>query len=347
MSEKNKIQKANALSILSANCLNLQSSLAECQICQTVCPHNALSFHNEKWEAVNCTLCGVCVMVCPTQVFQIDLPRLIHLPAQELILTCTQNPTVPVEALRINCLQQLTPLSIMHLLYRHPSITIYLPMERCEQCAHQWYAKGFLQQLSNYQIPADKLQMITEYQPSTAEPGRRELFRDLLHQTENSTKKVITHAVEKITAEFSSQEITQKEPTVFPSRLPLYALYLKKQISAASNQTLPFRQMQCTSCTFCSACMHICPTKAIEITQEGEEKHLQFHPELCINCNLCQKICMQHGLEWDDFMTAEQFMHSPITLAHSKEQICSRCEHEFYQWPAANNDKEPVCAFCR
>ena len=348
MSEKKTNIKANTLSILSANCLNLQSPLAECQICQMVCPQNALSFHDKKWEAVNCSLCGVCAMVCPTQVFQIDMPQLLSLSPQNLTLTCAQNPAVPPNAIRINCIQQFNPLTVVHLLYRHPSVTIYLPMSQCQQCSYQWYVQGFLQQLNSYQLPTDKLQIITtEYQSPVVENGRRGLFRDLLHRTEDSTKKALVQTIEKITAEFSSQEVEQKDPAVFPNRLPLYALYLKKQLPIVDEHELPFRQLQCTSCTFCGACMHICPTQAIEIVQKQDEKHLRFHPELCINCNLCQKICMQHGLEWDDFMTAEQFTQSPATLAHSKESICIQCEHEFYQWPPANDDNESICSFCR
>ena len=348
MNEKTTHKKATALSILSANCLNLKSPLADCQICQTVCPQNALSFHDEKWEAVNCTLCGICAMVCPTQVFQIDLPYLLALPSQDLILTCTQNSAVPKNALHINCMQQLTPLSVIHLLYRHTSVSIYLPAEQCEQCTHHWYAQGFIQQLNSYQIPSDKLKIITTaHQPPAAENGRRELFRDLLHRTEDSTKKAITHTVEKITAEFSSKELEQKEPAVFPNRLPLYALYLKQQLPIPDAQELPFRHLQCTACTFCGACMHICPTQALEMKNEQEEKQLLFHPELCINCNLCNTICMQRGLTWEDFMTTKQFIQSPIILAHSQEQICSQCEHEFYQWPSTPDSTEPVCSFCR
>ena len=93
--------------------------------------------------------------------------------------------------------------------------------------------------------------------------------------------------------------------------------------------------------------MHICPTQALEMKNEQEEKQLLFHPELCINCNLCNTICMQRGLTWEDFMTTKQFIQSPIILAHSQEQICSQCEHEFYQWPSTPDSTEPVCSFCR
>ena len=348
MQEKKQFQKASALSILSANCINHHSPLADCNICTTVCPQKALSFQDGVFTAVNCNLCGICAMVCPTQVFQIDLPYLLNPSEQTLILCCSQNASAPAEALRINCIQQLNPLAIIHLLYRYSSVTIYLPVEHCKQCAHQWYAQGLIQQLDTYQIPSEKLQIVTEtVQISENENQRRELFRDILHRTEDGTKKIMTNAIEKISAEFSSKEIAQKEPAIFPARLPLYALYVKKELPVPEEQELPFRQLKCDTCTFCGACMHICPTQAIEITNIDEEKHLLFHPELCINCNLCHKICLQHGLIWGDFFTAEQFLHSPILLAHSPEYLCTLCEHEFYQWPSKSLDEDAICSFCR
>lgn len=77
--------------------------------------------------------------------------------------------------------------------------------------------------------------------------------------------------------------------------------------------------------------------------QDGQ-KQLLYHPELCINCNLCQQVCMQHGLQWDDFMSQQQFLHTPQILAHSAEKVCTRCEHTYYQWPA---DDSQLCSFCK
>lgn len=348
-------KKADTLSILSANCLNLRSPLSDCHICETVCPQHTLLFHDETWHTVNCTLCGACTLVCPTQVFQIDLPQLLQIAPQHLILTCTQHPSAPADALRINCIQQFHPLTILYLLYHHSSITLYLPLEQCKQCIQQWYPQSFLQQLERYQIPAEKLQLITtitQVESTTQENERRELFRDLFHRTETATKKIITQATEKISAEFVSQEIIQKEPAIFPNRLPLYALYVKKQLPILPTQELPFRQLSCNSCTFCGACTYICPTQAIVITdiqqeQDIQEKQIEFHPELCINCGLCEKICIQHGLEWEDFILTEQFLDTPIPLAHSALHVCSQCGHEFYQWPPDNEKEESICSFCQ
>lgn len=342
-------QKANQLSIYSANCLNNISPFAQCSSCRDICPQQALHWQDGHWQAANCNLCGLCTLVCPTQVFQIDQPQLLQYEKnQPLQLCCSQNMTAPEQALRINCLQQLTPLTILHLLYQHGKLTLYVSSEDCQQCAHRWYPQGLIQQLEQYAVPADKLQIIIQTdKPEPAVPEenqRREFLRDLLHRTENQSKKAMVRTAESIAATFSSQEMQTAAPAVFPARLPLYALYVKKQLPAQPEQTLPFRQLQCNACNFCGACTHLCPTQALELQEQGSEKQLLYHPELCINCNLCQQVCMQHGFQWGDYMPRQQFLHTPHILAHSAEKICIRCEHSYYQWPA---DDSQLCSFCK
>ena len=173
---------------------------------------------------------------------------------------------------------------------------------------------------------------------------RRELFRDLFRRTERHSRKAAMQTVDKLTAVFSSAEVPVEQTEIFPTRLPLYAMYVKKQLPVQSEAELPFRQLVCSACTFCSACTHVCPTQALTLLTSENEKSLQFQPELCINCGLCQSVCMQRGLEWDDFLTQGQFLETPKTIARSAEKICSACEHEFYQWP---DSEDSICSFCR
>ena len=345
--------KADHLTILSANCINRISPLANCAICQQLCPAQALAFTEQHWQAVDCTLCGLCVSACPTGTFQIDYPALLSLPkAEPLQLCCARNALAPQEALRLNCLQQLSPLTILELLYRHGHITLYLTPALCQQCAHQWYAVGLQQQLAQYQIPSERLQIILQ-EPQLAQDkknnSRRALFQELFQRTETQSKKALTHNFQTLAANpiFAGEE-TQEEAAAFPSRLPLYAFYAKKELPVHSGDTLPFRALSCQACNFCGACANLCPTQALTITttdsdSEIPQKELLFHPELCIGCNLCQQICMQHKLQWEDFMTQQQFVQTPHILAQSSEKICSQCGHAFYQWPPSD---EKICPYC-
>ena len=343
-----KFQKSRQLSIYSGNCMRNISPLAECRICEQLCPEQALSFQDNRWQAVDCSLCGLCAAICPTQVFQIDQNQITQYQKhQPLALCCSQNTTAPADAVRVNCLQQFSPLALIYLLYHHSQVTIYLTPEECDNCRHKWYAQGLLLQLKQYCIPEEKLQIIIqtpESKPSENSNQRRELFRNLFQRTEEHSKKAVIHTVEKLTASFSSAEVAIDQTEIFPVRLPLYALYVKKLLPVFEASELPFRQLESTSCNFCSACTHVCPTQALTLVESEKKKQLQFQPELCINCNLCHSVCMQNGLQWNDFMTQQQFLQTPQILAHCTEKICSECEHEFYQWPEQENS---LCRFCQ
>ena len=97
MSQAN-FQKAEQLSIYSGNCLRSRSPLSTCASCETLCPEQALLFQDDKWQAQNCSLCGLCAMVCPGQVFQIDQHRVIqYQKGQPLLLCCSQNTQAPAD----------------------------------------------------------------------------------------------------------------------------------------------------------------------------------------------------------------------------------------------------------
>ena len=345
-------QKANQLTIYPASCLNRRSPLAQCSVCQQLCPQHGLSWQDDGWQVTDCSLCGLCAMACPTQALQIDLPQLLQQPKTPLQLCCYQNSSAPEAALRLNCLQQLSPLTLCYLLYQHRQLTLYLTPEHCQHCQQQWYPQGLLQQLAPYHIPAEQLNIVLQEpaaQPDSSgspepENQRRQLLRNLWHRTEEQSKKAAIQAAEAFTATAASQPAQTAEAEIFPQRLPLYALYVKKQLPFHPDQSLPFRQLSCQACNFCGACSHLCPTQALTLAEQDGEKQLQYQPELCIHCNLCQAICMQQGLQWEDFMSQQQFLQTPQLLAHSAEKICISCQHSFYQWPPT---EEQRCAFCQ
>lgn len=337
---------AEQLSIFSANCLNRISPLMHCSICEDVCPLHTLSFRDEKWQTSSCTLCGICAAVCPTQVYQIDLiPLLNTKKGESLKLCCTKNTSAPEDSIRINCFQQFTPLNILQLLYYHPKISIYLEPEVCDGCSQKWYFKGLTQQLKTYHIPTDMFEVITLSPKSDSkESDRRDFFHDLFHRTEQKSKEKALEIADNFTSVFVSEEQSEEEAAIFPQRLPLYASLLKKKLSVQEGETYPFQSLTCSACNFCGACSHLCPTEAVVLKKEDGKASLLFHPELCINCDLCTQVCMQHGLVWDSFLSQEDFMKTPVSLAQSPKKICSRCEQPYFLWPESDDD---LCIFCK
>lgn len=339
-------QKAAVLSVFPANCMNRISPLSHCDTCLQICPQQAIAFSDDTITADSCTLCGLCAMVCPTQVFRIDHPSLTAQPKGTPIkLCCHQHPDAPADACHLNCLQQLTPLFLIQLIYQYSNVTLYLHEETCRACSVQWTPESLTQQLDSYELPAERFSIQFSSAAAQTDTGsRRNLFRNLFQSTDTHSRKLAAQAVSSIASAVSFISKNQPQAEVFPVRLPLYALYVKKGLTPPEKHPLPFRALQCTACNFCGACTRLCPTDALSFDSQNGEQRLLFHSELCINCNLCTQLCMQKGLQWDDFMTGSAFMQTPLTLAHSPEQTCTQCQHTFYRWPP---DEDSVCIFCK
>ncbi len=334
-------QKANSdrrLFIRSANCLRRLSPRTHCDLCEKLCPAQALRWQDEHWTAASCTLCGQCAAVCPTQVFQIDLPRLLARAPAPLSICCRENRQAPPEALRLNCLRQFSPEALLFLLYRHGRLTLYLTPAQCWQCPEGWYAQGLAQQLARFGIPEDRLIVRLQAPPADADAVRAEETR--------AAAPAAAAAVDVHGASF------------FPARLPLRALYLSGARTASKEQALPWRMLGCSACSFCGACSRLCPTGALSFRDTGggraaecgdgakpaPVRQLLFQPELCLGCDLCREVCLPRGLAWQDFLTPAQFLQSPAVLAESAEAICSVCGHPFYRYPP---DADGRCRFCR
>jgi ferredoxin len=48
-------------------------------------------------------------------------------------------------------------------------------------------------------------------------------------------------------------------------------------------------------CTHCTACISVCPTKALDVNRSGME--VSFHRDKCIACELCIPVCPYQAVE--------------------------------------------------
>ena len=83
-------------------------------------------------------------------------------------------------------------------------------------------------------------------------------------------------------------------------------------------------------CCGCTACQHICPTKAIEMKPDEEGfLYPEINQELCNDCGLCRKVCaFQNGYDIsDNFATPKVYAvknkHEDVRMASSSGGIFS------------------------
>lgn len=88
-----------------------------------------------------------------------------------------------------------------------------------------------------------------------------------------------------------------------------------------------------SKCVGCGACARICPSKAIELVQEGKHFVLRYFVGRCIFCAMCADTCPQRAIEvGHEFELAtprledlyEEIVHEPATCTSCGEPFLPR-----------------------
>ena len=55
--------------------LEITTRCVKCDNCRLICPEGAVNIHDQEFliESWSCTLCGLCIEVCPTEAIQLSI----------------------------------------------------------------------------------------------------------------------------------------------------------------------------------------------------------------------------------------------------------------------------------
>ncbi len=342
------------LKINSSKCLRNLSPLSSCQKCAEICPAGGLSFSDGQWRYDECHNCGLCAYVCPQKVFSLDRDKLAKLKGQKVLVKCVQNAEKIEGAVEVYCLQQFTLEEFVSFVKENEKVTLYLPADKCQSCAENFYLEGLLLRLARLKIDLpnlvilDSAPKLAEWQNAKKEPAeplsRREFFSTLSGKGQNELKSLAVKAaeaaekaVDETLAKLNEEEKTF-EALHLSSERQKFSQYLTEAV-----EYLPYHRLKSEKCNFCTACVRLCPTAALQIAEEGEKKSLVFEPKLCNECDLCREVCLEKGLYWDELTWEEFQSENPLPLAEAQGQKCRKCQREFWQYPS---DGE-LCRFCK
>ncbi|MFA9422872.1 MAG: 4Fe-4S binding protein [Sedimentibacter sp.] len=340
-----KLTEENLPEINKDKCINCFDKKLECNLCQEVCPENAIQFKNKNvvFNEKLCTKCGVCKAKCPTQAIKlkgIGEDNIFNQVGEKknLVFSCS------IEGgegnLNISCLNALHPEFISALFILYQNKKFYFNLSKCAKCK-VGYTDSFFRDALNKAVDFTKaLGIETDYEIYTEEKelfnllnegiSRRDLFRLVKIESGNVVLKTINTVIDV-------------EDTQLPIRKTLLESMDNIVLEAAKNSNDTFWEYWDVNseCDGCGKCVEACPGKAWNIQKTDTKIKLYHNPENCYKCGLCERACTKKAI------TKKSKEHVNSLEFKLKREInlytCKICNKKF----VSNSQDNEVCDICR
>ena len=335
------------------NCLNTKKPFVRaCELCVEICPHKAIS-ESRELKAKQCTECGACMAVCPSNGFVDQTMDKLHdylfegEDRKEIVLNCPQ--AIP-RGFEIPCLGMLNRDGWMVLMLLAEDSPITIMTGVCAECqdrlacatsvqafkqVHEdWPEHAAISIQVRPDVAAAKLQTKEESQyvaPQIKRTGWKQKSRDKIGEWLPSLAAEDTYTV------------------------PKYRQWLLEALKEKTEGKIPFRALTVAdSCTNCGVCAAICPQGALQ-KQEAmnpdqsaedpvkEEKivslRLILEPQKCVQCGRCVEICRSLALSLSLKSMSHQLLTGRVLIHEGSPKYCIRCGRRIM-------DHKDLCLAC-
>lgn len=354
--DKPETSREGKVNIYHHLCLNIRSGRNLCRACEEACPVKALQLEGTVINIDNCVSCGLCAVACPTGVLDELWPALGKVltvskdPRPKLWITCQQAPEIR-DALRINCLGELTPELVLFLLKRNiGSISVLYNPASCEQCdlrSGQGSWSKVLHQLSNIYPPESGRFEVHQEMPgpvknerTTVDFSRRTLLRSFSSEAQQL-------AVQFLLGEKNNPDQPRLAQGL-STRRKLF-IYVLSQLRPEQVETLEpgyLRHPEINQeCTWCGSCSTLCPSGALRMEAlEDGSKNLTINPIECNLCALCASICPISAITVD-WEAGNDGPAQRQILLKGRKVTCHQCKSVFWTAVASSNSLCPECSY--
>ncbi len=353
------------LKVRSHLCSRQITPKSSCNKCFEICPTQGISLSDDGLHVDECCYCGKCVSICPNHVFKLEEDLLLDRSTLEdnLIITCSpvmNNLKIKnkEKITKINCLSQIYPELLFKLITTgKKDIIFFVDSAHCDECLkfditsinaslsmfNQMLSEKDLKKIHFLSNPEE----LTKFIDSTNHNhGRRQFFSSIFSSTKKVPRQILSNALDSLDLDDTSkQKKTGTNTSVKPmKKILLYEALKEKELKKPVNK-LHYNNLEVQKCIYCEACSKLCPTNALKIKKENNEKYISFTPHLCTECNICIDICLLKGINWKDKITVQDFLNpNSKILASSSAMTCSKCKNEFWD---TDNNHDNICPWCR
>jgi ferredoxin len=353
-------------------CIHATRRFAECALCHTVCPVDAI-LPNENlpiFDQNKCVKCKACLPVCPMGAFQatdsvLNLLKCVsRFKPHSIEIVCEKHsaseeavPNSEVAFQIQGCLAGLGSGAYIAL-FALGVESVIARTDLCKTCewgalrTHidsqiedartflgAWEWEGKLSSIS--ELPENNDHERPVWNTENLPVSRRDLFRLSSQQSDFTLARELAGDLKE----------KQHHPSLNRTRL-IASLGILIQsnppVQDIHLENMGFAKITVDeTCTACGACARICPTKALNLESDTKNKtyRLSFTPELCIDCGVCLHACMPHSITLESNPTFQYVFENkePITLRDGSLTRCEGCK----VWFASHLGEElcPGCAY--
>lgn len=340
-------------------CVRYRYSYSECSRCADACPHEAIRLFDAGVQVLSdhCGSCALCVAVCPTEALtekSVSAENLLKIAAAEKQLTIACAPSGIKGDAVVPCLGAINPVILANLSRRGIALQL-AGTEHCAQCSHA--AKG--PELIQLHLAAREILCGTESGSECAPlalkdtESRKSPKKDDGHDASrrNLFRRFIGGGIDQVMADVADMppaplSAIRAAAPFLPERKEilnaLHAGHGDERVRVARHPALPAEDLRIiTGCTYCEACVRVCPTGALQLLENNSAWRVIFLNERCVVCDVCSEVCQPKVLrqcETDDVSVNKQKARVLIGLP---KQRCARCDRVF-----VNDGNASICPIC-
>ncbi len=326
-------------------CLNTKKPFARaCRLCIEACPHQAI---NENWKVDpgECTECGACMAVCPSEAFvdrKLDKLHDYLVTADPVVLNC---PQAVLRGFEIACLGILNRDLWSILIILAGSKPVSILTGNCAECPDkqactisvqtfkvlhaEWSEHSPVQIVvspdSGEELPSES--PLSEQEVSTSKNSLRDVLGSLRRNSLESVERFLPSMMPATTSGLNQSTIRN---------------WLVEALHSSPEVVVPFLTLAVAeNCTNCGVCVVICPETALEKQEKDGKIALLLEPWKCVQCNRCVEICIPKALSIKpQRISVDQLMGKQL-LHEGYPQFCSRCGKKIF-----DNSTGNLCIAC-